>query len=157
MGSMPKRVPELGALAVKGLTNPGLHAVGGVAGLCLNVTSTGARSWILRTMIADKRREVGLGPFPDVGLAQARKNARELKQRISQGVDPVEERRAARAALIADQKKGLTFAQAFETFFAEKKAGELRNAKHATQWRSTMAQHAFPILGDMTVLGSSAP
>ena len=53
---MPKKAAELSALAVNRLTRHGLHAVGGVAGLLLQVSDTGARSWILR---ADDRRPLG--------------------------------------------------------------------------------------------------
>ena len=75
---MPKKAKELTALAVKKLTKPGLHAVGGVAGLLLQVTTTGARSWILRAMVGTKRRDIGLGGYPDVTLAFARDKAREM-------------------------------------------------------------------------------
>ena len=53
---MPKKANELTAVAVKKLTKPGLLATGGVAGLSLQVTTTGASSWILRVMVGLKRR-----------------------------------------------------------------------------------------------------
>jgi hypothetical protein len=73
---MPRKATELGPLAVKRLTTPGLHAVGGVAGLLLQVKETGARSWILRAVVGADRRHIGLGGYPDVTLAQARKSWR---------------------------------------------------------------------------------
>ena len=54
---MPRVAKELSAIEVKRLTKPGMQAVGGVAGLYLQVTSPNARSWILRTRVADKRRD----------------------------------------------------------------------------------------------------
>ncbi len=74
---MPKKAPELSALAVKRLTHPGhdnnaTYAVGGVSGLLLQITPTGARSWLLRTTIGARRRHVGLGSYPEVSLAEAR-------------------------------------------------------------------------------------
>ena len=69
MGSKAK---ELSALAVQRLTAPGMHAVGGVAGLYLCVSSSGSRSWIARVNVDGKRREMGLGSFPDVSLSIAR-------------------------------------------------------------------------------------
>jgi hypothetical protein len=58
---MPKRAEELDALAVRRLVAPGLHFVGVVAGLALQVTPTGARSWVLRYTVVGRRRDMGLG------------------------------------------------------------------------------------------------
>lgn len=101
---MPKKARELSAKEVRDLKHPGrgrnaVFPVGGVAGLLLQITPTGARSWLLRTIVGDRRRDIGLGGFPDVTLAQARERAREAKDAIRRGIDPVEERKAARAAL----------------------------------------------------------
>ena len=57
---MPKRAKELSALEVSRLTTPGNHAVGGVAGLYLYVNDAQGRSWVLRTMIAGKRKHLGV-------------------------------------------------------------------------------------------------
>jgi integrase len=127
-----------------------MHAVGGVAGLCLNVKDTGARSWILRAMVGQKRRHIGLGAFPDVTLAQARDKAREARETILQGRDPVIERQRARESLIDDQARHLTFEDAARRFLRRKKL-EFKNPKHAAQWESTLAQYAFPILGRLAV------
>lgn len=85
---MPKLAKELSALEVKRLTAPGLHAVGTVAGLRLLVKPTGARSWVLRTMVGTRRAELGLGGYPTVSLAQAIEYAREALQAIRAGNDP---------------------------------------------------------------------
>ena len=152
---MPKIAKELTALEVKRLAHPG-HAghakfpVGGVPGLLLQITQSGGRSWQLRTMIAGKRRVIGLGAFPTLSLAQARERAREVLVGIRRGIDPIEERKVARAALAAAQARGLTFDAAAEQFL-EGKVEEFRNAKHAAQWRSTLSTYASPALGDMLV------
>ena len=86
---MPVKAKELGALAVSKIAQakkPGMHAVGGVDGLLLQVTKTGATSWILRTMIAGKRRGMGLGSYPAVGVAAAREKARAARQQIEEGL-----------------------------------------------------------------------
>lgn len=85
---MPKKARELSALAVSRLKAEGRHAVGGADGLHLRVTP-GSRSWVLRIQIGDKRRDVGLGSFPDVSLADARELARDMRKAVRSGVDPV--------------------------------------------------------------------
>jgi len=147
---MPKKARELSATEVRRLNAPGFHAVGGVAGLLMQVTPTGAKSWVLRARIGDRRRDMGLGGFPDVTLAQAREKAREAREQIDQGIDPVEARRQARASLIAERNKNITFARAAERFLASK-TREFRNPKHAAQWQSTLETYAHPIIGMMPV------
>lgn len=148
---MPKQSKELGALEVKRMATSGLHAVGGVSGLCMNVSVTGSRSWILRTMVGNNRREIGLGAYPEVSLADARNAAKVMKQRIKEGCDPVEEKRAARAALISDQMRGMSLADAFDVYVTTKKFPELSNGKHRKQWRSTFDTYVAPLIGDVMV------
>ncbi len=143
---MPRKPKELSPLELRRLTDPGLHAVGGVTGLYLNVSDTGARSWILRATIGSKRREMGLGPFPDVGLAEARNLAREAKAVIARGGDPIEERREAMLTLRASQHRGKPFGDVVEEFFYAKKRPELGSDKHARNWLSSVRQHALPSL-----------
>jgi integrase len=148
---MPKRAAELRAIELKRLTAKGRHSVGGVQGLYLNITETGAKSWILRVVIAGKRRHIGLGAFSDVTLAEARDIARGMRKKIADGADPIEERRKVRLVAKAEQRKGLTFAQAFDRYYAEKLISELGNAKHKAQWRSTLTTYAYPTIGEKPV------
>ena len=77
---MPRIATELGPLAVKRLTTPGMYAVGGVAGLYLQVRNETAKSWIMRAVVADKRRDIGLGAYPAVSLADARSKAQACRE-----------------------------------------------------------------------------
>jgi integrase len=147
---MPRKAKELTALDVRRLKARGTHAVGGVAGLLLQITTTGARSWILRTMVGDKRREIGLGAYPDVTLAQAREKARGTRQTVEEGRDPVAERAAARSALIAARGLETTFDEATRRFL-ESKSSEWRNPKHAAQWETTLRTYASPNIGKLHV------
>lgn len=152
---MPRVARELSALDVKRLQHPGTRgnatfAVGGVSGLLMQITPNGGRTWLLRVSVGGKRREIGLGGFPDVTLAQARERARETKDQIRRGVDPVEERKAARAALAAARRRGLTFADAADKCLAAK-LDAFKNAKHRQQWENTLQTYAMPELGPLLV------
>lgn len=152
---MPKRAAELSALEVRNLEHPtgkgsALVAVGGVNGLYLQMTPGGGRSWVLRILVGAKRRDIGLGSFPTVTLAQARDKAREAREKIALGIDPVEERKAAKAALVAAQGRGLTFDKATAHYLAAK-LDAFKNAKHRQQWQNTLGQYASPALGKMLV------
>lgn len=100
--------------------------------------------------MGNKRREIGLGGYPDVPLADAVRRAREAKEKIRNGIDPVEERKAARAALAAAQRRGLTFAVAVDRYLAAK-LDAFKNAKHRQQWRNTLTTYATPQIGAMLV------
>jgi len=150
---MPKKAPELSPIEVKRLTRPGFHAVGGVAGLLLRVSpqsDNGARSWILRATVGERRRDIGLGGFPDVTLAGAREKARAMREQIERGIDPVEERQAVRRALIASHARFMTFEEAARQCHAVK-SSEFRNVKHAAQWLATQETYAFPVIGKLSV------
>ncbi|MHA3978755.1 tyrosine-type recombinase/integrase [Halovulum sp. GXIMD14794] len=147
---MPKLAEELSALEIRRLEAPGLHAAGGVTGLYLRISKTGAKSWILRATIGGKRTDIGLGGYPTVTLAQARERGREAHDQIRQGINPIDQRKAARAALIAAQAKAMTFEEAMGKYLAQKTA-EFKNPKHAAQWQSTLATYACPVLGKMEV------
>ena len=143
---MPRKAKELSAIAVARLREQGMHAVGGVAGLQLQVRGE-ARSWVLRVLIGGKRRDIGLGGFPDVPLTEARTKARALRDKIRDGIDPLEERRAAKARLAFT---ALTFEQAAERLI-DAKSAEWKNAKHADQWAATLKTYAGPVIGKLPV------
>ena len=124
--------------------------VGGVAGLYLQVTPNGGKTWVLRATLAGKRAEMGLGGFPTVTLAQARDKAREARAKIEQGIDPLAERKAARSALQAAARRGLTFKEAMNRYL-DAKMEAFSNAKHKAQWRATLQTYAEPELGAMLV------
>jgi integrase len=148
--TMPKTAKELGPLAVSKLTTPGLHAVGGVAGLALQVTPTGARSWTYRYRVAGKRRELGLGAYPAITLAKARQAAGDALATRLKAEDPIEQRRAGKSARAASVAAAWTFEQCAEGFIKAHEAG-WKNAKHGQQWRNTLAQQANPVLGKLLV------
>lgn len=135
------------ALTAKGVEakrDPGMYGDGG--GLYLRVGPTGAKSWILRTVIHGKRRELGLGSCDLVTLAEAREKAAELRKAARSGQDPDAQRKAAaRAAALAAAQERMTFGKAAEAVHAKLLPG-WKNAKHAETWLSSLKTHAFPRL-----------
>ncbi len=147
---MPRVAKELSALEVRRIKSAGLHFVGGVPGLALQVVGA-ARSWVLRVSVAGRRREIGLGGFTVAnGVAEARRKALIERERIQAGLDPVDERRRARAELRAARLSGITFREAALDFISSNKAG-WSSPKHAGQWLATLEKYAFPLIGGIRV------
>lgn len=144
---MPKIAKELGPLAVSRLKEQGAHPVGGVAGLYLKIDG-GSRSWVLRIVVGHHRRHSGLGPYPAVSLAEARKKAQEIRELVSKGVDPTRQKAAAKAALKAAQSSAITFEQATREYISHHESS-WTNAKHASQWLSSLQTWAFPLIGEL--------
>lgn len=145
---MPKKPSKILSPGKVGTMPPGMHAAGEVTGLYLRVTPSGtARNWILRAVIGGRRRDMGLGGWPDVSLAEARERARAARRKITEeGIDPIAERTAKRAKL----RSIPTFKWCAEQTIAAKRPG-WKNAKHAEQWENTLATYAFPVIGQMPV------
>lgn len=139
---------RLNAARVKALTKPGTYGDGG--GLYLNVKDAGTRSWLFRYRSpAGKQRWMGLGTARDVSLAEAREAATAARATLRQGVDPIEQRAAHRAA--AGQKaERQTFKAVAEAYIAAH-GPAWRNAKHRAQWAATLETYAFPALGQAQV------
>lgn len=145
---MPKIAKELSALQVSRLTESGHHAVGGVTGLYLYITPTGARSWVLRTLIAGKRRHMGLGAFPSVTLAMAREKARAARSEVEAGVDPIAARSEVLKKLKEENLNAVTFERAANAYI-EAHGDTWKNPKHRAQWSATLATYAFPVIGSL--------
>lgn len=139
---------KLKPLAVDKLKKAGLHGDG--AGLWLKVTEAGSKSWILRYTSGGRERWMGLGPYPDVSVAEAREKAAELRKQVRAGIDPLDEKHEQRAISRAATARSVTFDWCAEQFIDAHKAG-WRNPKHVDQWRNTIATYASPIIGKLSV------
>ncbi|TPG22211.1 tyrosine-type recombinase/integrase [Variovorax guangxiensis] len=146
---MPKIAPELSARAVSALKVEGRHAVGGAHGLHLRIAN-GHRGWVLRITVGDQRRDLGLGPFPEIGLAEAREKARDVHKLVRQGIDPMITKRAQRSALITRQASEKKFDWC-TTEFIRTKSDEWKNVKHRQQWENTLKSYASPHIGHLLV------
>ena len=131
---------NLTANMLRGSLEPGRHHDGD--GLFLNVTPTGARSWICRVQKNGRRRDIGLGSAKKVSLAQARQRSAEVRSQVEAGIDPVLQRKKA---------EGIpTFREAAAAVYAENKKS-WKNKKHRGQWLTSLQTYAFPKIGDVAV------
>ncbi|MBV1786751.1 integrase arm-type DNA-binding domain-containing protein [Marinobacterium sp. D7] len=158
---MPKVARPLTDAAVrklrhKGPKTPGTYSVGGVAGLQLvckppaDGSDIGPRSWVLRVKVGDRRRDIGLGPYPEVSLSEARERAKQDKELIRQGVDPLEHRKALRSALAANQAKAVTFAEVAREYI-DKKAAEFKTLKQVQKLTGQLETYAYPFLDNLVI------
>lgn len=125
---------------------PGKYADGGRSGLWLKVSPTGARRWFVRVVVDGKRREMSLGSYPAVGLAEAREKALEAQRLARRGVDPIEQR--TEQARVESSKP--TFTEVAAAYIRAHRRG-WKNAKHARQWVSTLKTYARPVVGSKPV------
>ncbi|KAA8731448.1 tyrosine-type recombinase/integrase [Acinetobacter qingfengensis] len=156
---MPKKAKELSAFSVSKIKENGRHAVGGVDGLHLRIVD-GSRAWVLRVAVGNRvddqgkvkihRRDIGLGSFPEVSLSEAREKARELKKKIRDGIDPLQEKQERLNALKIQKHRAKTFRECAEIVI-DKKTLELKNQKHIGQWSSTLETYIYPTLGDLII------
>jgi integrase len=136
----------------------------GVKGLHLQVTPGGA-SWLLRyeieaTTLRDgtpsqskrgrRDRWMGLGSYKDFSLKEARVRAKEKRQLLADGVDPLALKAAARTAKALAAAKEISFEKAARQYFAEH-SKEGRNEKHRQQFISTLEMFAFPVIGALPI------
>jgi integrase len=147
------RSGKLSAVEVAKAKGPAVLHDGG--GLYLRVAPTGAKSWVFRFQIEGKRRDMGLGPYPDVTLARAREKAAVHRGQSREGADPIAAKHAERQAQLLAEAKGRTFREVAEEYIARNEAG-WRNAKHRQQWRNTLATYAYPTIGDLPVAAVDA-
>ena len=139
---------RLTALAARALSRPGRHGDGD--GLYLHVTPAGSKSWVQRIVVDGRRRDLGLGSYPAVSLAKARSIAQTNRSAVAEGRDPVAEKREARETARRPAPSIPTFAEAAARVI-ELRRPTWSNAKHASQWESTLAAYVHPVIGNKTV------
>ena len=149
---MARGINKLSARAVATADTPGL--IGDGAGLYLQVANIDGngitKSWMFRFALAGRERKMGLGSVNDFSLAEARERARQARQKLADGIDPIEARLADRDARRKDEAERITFRDAADKYLATHEAG-WRNAKHRQQWRNTLTTYAHPTLGTRPV------
>ena len=136
------RHPERALSAVKVRNAPeGFYCDGN--GLYLRVDESGARRWVLRTVVRGKRRELGLGGLRLVSLAEAREEAIRLRKIARRGGDPLIELRS--------QRKGVPSFEEAARIVHQAAAKTFRNIKHRLQWIATLSTYVFPVFGSKPI------
>jgi integrase len=147
-------VNKLADIQVKNIAKRGLYGDG--AGLWLQVSKWGTKTWVFRYMLAGKARTMGLGRVHQqkhdggLTLAEARQRRDELIKARREGKDPIAERRATEMAKRAAEAKLVTFKEAADRYI-KAHAPSWRNAKHSDQWRNTLETYAHPVIGPLSV------
>ena len=110
----------------------------------------GPESWVFRYMRHGKAKEAGLGPYPLVGLADARTRAEDARRLLVNGQDPL----VVKAAKLAEQKReaarALTFKQVATAYIAHHSAG-WKNPKSESQWSGSLSSYVYPLIGERAV------
>jgi integrase len=141
---------------LKARKTPGRYADGDVPGLYLQVTtpatrtSRGAASWVLRYEVAGKERMFGIGPLHTFSLKEARARAKLARQQLKDGIDPIDARKAAKAAAALEAAKAVTFQQAAAQYF-ESNRPKWTNERHAREFVGSLERYAFPVIGALPV------
>lgn len=138
----------LGSMEIK-RKKPGRHHDG--SGLYLEVKESGARSWSFCYEFRGRKRQMGLGGYPLVGLALARERARKAKLQLLDGIDPLVAKQAARQAHMLEAFKVLTFEEASLRYYKTHVEGHGKNAKAQAQFLSTLRQYAFREIGGLAL------
>lgn len=145
---MANSINRLSDRAVRAKEAKGLYADGG--GLYLQVSAGKSKSWIFRFKRDGKVRDMGLGGWPAVSLADARERATSARRHHALGLDPIAERDAAVAQTRLEAARAITFMQCAEKLIGSHE-GAWRNKKHRQQWRNTLSTYAYPVIGSLPV------
>ena len=137
---------KLTVVKVRSLNTPGRFGDGD--GLWLQVRSAASKSWLLRYTLAGKAREMGLGDVSLVTLAEAREAALQARRGLREGVDPIDQRKAAKVA--AKVQSAPSFREV-AALYLKAHSATWKNAKHRAQWPATLELYAYPTIGDQPV------
>jgi integrase len=152
VGTTEGKIPERKCMklkfdyqSIKNAKQVGRHTTS-EKGLQLLIKKGGYKYWVLRYTYGANRHDLTLGSFPEISVADARRKAQEARYQLNQGINPIADRKAKKAALIAQTSTSINF-EKFALEVIESKRIEWTNAKHAAQWEATLREYAFPIIG----------
>ena len=119
-------------------------------GLWLQVSEQGSKAWLFRYMRDGRARQMGLGALHTVSLQEARARARQARQVLLEGLDPIDVKHERRSRLRLEKARALTFKQCADDYLGAH-AGAWKNAKHRAQWSATLDAYAHPLIGALPV------
>ena len=143
---------ELDFQTIKHLETAGRHTDGG--GLSLLVKASGRKNWVQRLHHDGKRRDLGLGSFPDVGLSLARDRARENRTRVANGKAPLSGQKFKTATPKPQRASEPThlfedIARAAHKHLVD--AGRLNNSKNISNWLNRAELYLFPVFAGIEI------
>ncbi|WP_449106398.1 tyrosine-type recombinase/integrase [Pseudomonas mohnii] len=141
---------KLNPKQVENLTEPGTYEDGD--GLRLEIKPSGSKSWTLRFQLAGRRREMGLGSFPEVSLKKARLAASAKRSQLNDGVDPLAARDIERAAQREAQRASEAKQLKFETLAKDycEAHGGAWSEKWRKGWLRKLELYAFDHIGKLS-------
>ncbi len=143
---------KLDIKTVSNLKQPGRYTDALVKGLHIWVKSNQRKYWIFRFSHAGKQHNISLGPFPALGIAEARLKAQQERDKLETGINPAVQRKLS----VINKSKDIprphkTLFKDFALNFVESKRAEWTNQKHGDQWIYTLEEFAFPVMGDKPI------
>jgi integrase len=145
---MARNIGKLTALVVVRLKEKGVYPDGG--NLYLQVSVSGAKSWLFRYMRFGKAKAMGLGAMHAVSLAEARDKAAECRKLLASGIDPLGKRKNDKEAERLAASRGKTFKWCAEEYI-KAHTDEWKNAKHIWQWENSLSRFVYPTIGNLLV------
>lgn len=145
---MARKTNRLTAIEVGKLEKPGYYCDG--AGLYLQISASGSKSWIMRYTLEGKPREMGLGAYVTFTLAEARQRATAQRKLLTDGIDPLATKHSDLLARRMADASMITFDKAAAAYI-EANSPAWRNKKHGNQWRNSLATYASPVIGSLPV------
>jgi len=124
--------------------------------LYLRVADGRSKQWIFRYVVNGRLRDMGIGPCHTLDLAKAREKARQARELRLEGIDPIDHKRAQRAAAVAADARAVTFRQCVEGYIKDNQT-KWTNAKHRHEWSATLSRYAYPALGNLPIASIDTP
>lgn len=146
-----ERILSLTQLEIKH-AKEGMHPDGN--GLYLRVQKSGAKSWIFRYQLNGRRREMGIGTLSSTPPADARLLASQLRSKVIQKIDPIDDRKFQETLDREKAQQALAAVKCFRAVaeeYIESHRSAWKNAKHVSQWTNTLNSYAHPIIGNKPI------